>query len=185
MTRLVSAHLFQSVNGVVEDPNLWQFDAFGDEEGQVMAAAIAPVTDTIIGRRLWQEWSQYWPETMNDPFGQWINPMHKHVLSSTLPSDLPWNSTLVTGDPVSYVRDLCEHPGGTISVLGGIETIRSLFLAGLIDALILTTHPVVVGDGRRLFDESIQTTRLQLLDSVRTAKGNMILTYGPAAPSAR
>jgi len=178
MTRTVTAHLFHSANGVVEDPHLWQFDAFGEEEGQAMSDALAPVTDTVIGRKLWQEWSEFWPEA-EDPFGQWVNPMHKHVIASTLSADLPWNSTLITGDPLEYIRQLREQDGGTIAVLGGIETIRSLFLAGLIDALTLTARPGVVGQGRRLFDESIPTTRLQLLDAVRTSQGNMILTYGP------
>ncbi len=178
MTRTVTAHLFHSANGVVEDPHLWQFDAFGEEEGEAMKESLTPITDTVIGRKLWQEWSEFWLENSDDPFGQWVNPMHKHVISSTLPTELPWNSTLVTGDPVEYVRNLREQDGGAISVLGGIETIRSLFLAGLIDTLTLTTHPVVVGQGRRLFDESTPTTRLQLLDAVRTSQGNMMLTYG-------
>jgi|SRR5690625_162832 len=178
MSRKVTAHLFHSANGVVEDPHLWQFDAFGEEEGEAMAKSITPVTDTVIGRKLWEEWSEFWPGA-DDPFGQWVNPMHKHVIASTLPTDLPWNSTLVTGDPVEYVRKLREQDGGDLAILGGIETIRSLFLAGLIDTLTLTTHPVVVGEGRRLFDESIPTTRLQLLEAVQTSKGNMILTYGP------
>src|SRR5699024_3344572 len=182
MTRTITAHLFHSVNGVVEDPHLWQFDAFGIEEGQAMADSIAPVTDTVIGRKLWQEWSEFWPENADDPFGQWVNPMHKHVISSTLPTDLPWNSTLVTGDPTGYIQNLREQEGGIISVLGGIETIRSLFLAGLIDALTLTTHPVVVGQGRRLFDESIPMTRLELLEAVRTPQGNMMLTYARRNP---
>lgn len=177
MARHISAHLFHSLNGVVEDPHLWQFDAFGPEEGQFMTEALAPVTDTVIGRQLWQEWSQHWPGAA-DPFGQWINPMHKHVISSTLTGDLPWNSTLVTGDPVTYVRNLQQQEGGQLSILGGIETIRSLFLAGLIDTLTLTTHPVVVGEGRRLFDETVPTTRLRLLEVKHTPAGNAFLTYG-------
>jgi hypothetical protein len=56
MTRRTTAHLFSSVNGVVESPNLFQFDAFGPEEGEMMGRAIAGVTDVVIGRTLWQEW---------------------------------------------------------------------------------------------------------------------------------
>src|SRR5690625_2400946 len=179
MTRTVTAHLFHSVNGVVEHPHLWQFDAFGEEEGQLMGETLTPITDTVIGRKLWQEWSEYWPAAgADDPFASWVNPMHKHVISSTLPAELPWNSTLVTGDPVEYVRNLRNQDGGTISVLGGIETIRSLFLSGLIDALTLTTHPVVAGEGRRLFDDAVPTTRLRLLEAKHTSTGNAILTYG-------
>jgi len=59
MTRKVTAHLFSTLNGVVESPNLWQFDAFGPEEGQLMGEVIGPVTDVIIGRKLWQDWSDY------------------------------------------------------------------------------------------------------------------------------
>jgi dihydrofolate reductase len=176
MSRKVTAHLFSTVNGVVESPNLWQFGAFGPEEGQLMGEVIGPVTDVVIGRRLWQEWSEYWPSA-DDPFGHFINPVRKHVVTSTLSGDLPWNSTVVEGDPVGYVRDLREQQGGDISVVGGIDTIRSLFLAGAIDELILTTHPVVTNEGRRLFDETVPTTRLLLLRAQQTGAGNAILTY--------
>ena len=176
MSRKVTAHLFHSVNGVVESPNLWQFDAFGPEEGEMMGRTIGPVTDMVIGRKLWQEWSEYWPGK-DDPFGAWINPVRKHVITTTLSGELGWNSTVVDSDPAGYVSKLKESDGGDISVGGGIETIRTLFLAGVIDALTLTTHPVVVGEGRRLFDDSVPVTRLALVDSVTTSAGNAILTY--------
>jgi dihydrofolate reductase len=176
MSRKVTAHLFSTVNGVVESPNLWQFDAFGPEEGQLMGEVIGPVTDVVIGRKLWQEWAEYWPSA-DDPFGQFINPVRKHVVTSTLSGDLPWNSTVVAGDPVEYVNKLREQDGGDISVAGGIDTIRSLFLAGVIDELILTTHPVVANEGRRLFDESVPITRLLLVSAQQTSAGNAILTY--------
>lgn len=177
MPRKVTAHLFSSVNGVVESPNLWQFDAFGPEEGQLMGAVIGAVTDVIIGRRLWQEWSEFWPGA-DDPFGQFINPVRKHVVTGTLSGDLPWNSTVIDGDPVGYVRNLRAGDGGDISVTGGIDTVRSLFLAGVIDELTLTTHPVVTNEGRRLFDESVPITRLTLVRTQQTSKGNALLTYG-------
>jgi RNA polymerase sigma-70 factor (ECF subfamily) len=177
MSRKVSAHLFSSANGVVESPNLWQFDAFGPEEGELMGEVIGPVTDVVIGRKLWQEWSEFWPSA-DDPFGQFINPVRKHVVSSTLSGELPWNSAVIDGDPVDHVRKLREQDGGNIAVTGGIDTVRSLFLAGVVDELILTTHPVVTNQGRRLFDESVPTTRLSLLSAQTTSVGNVILTYG-------
>ena len=103
--------------------------------------------------------------------------MRKHVVTSTLSGELGWNSTAIEGDPVAYVTALKEGDGaGGISVVGGIDTIRSLFLAGVIDELTLTTHPVV-GAGRRLFDESVPVTRLELVRSQSTPKGNAVLTY--------
>lgn len=84
---------------------------------------------------------------------------------------------LIDGDPVDYVRQLREQEGGGIIVVGGIETIRSLFLSGVIDSLTMTIHPVVTGQGRRLFDDSVPVTRLQLVDSSITTAGNAMLTY--------
>ncbi|QIM20114.1 dihydrofolate reductase [Phycicoccus sp. HDW14] len=177
MARQVTAHLFSSVNGVVESPNEWQFDAFGPEEGELMGRVIGPVTDMVLGRTLWQEWSEYWPSApADDFFAQFINPLRKHVVTSTLDGELGWNSTRIEGDPIEYVRTLKAGEGGDISVGGGIETVRSLFLGGVVDRLILTTHPVV-GVGRRLFDESVPVTRLELLETTQTGVGNVIMTY--------
>jgi RNA polymerase sigma-70 factor (ECF subfamily) len=178
MSRKTTAHLFSSANGVVEAPNLWQFDAFGPDEEQMMGQSIGPVTDLVLGRKLWQEWAEYWPaQPADDPFGSWINPVRKHVISSTLTGELGWNSVRVDTDPVAYVRALREGDGGNISIGGGIDTIRSLFLAGVIDELTLTFHPVVTNEGRRLFDDSVPQTRLQLVNGVTTSVGNAILTY--------
>lgn len=176
MTRKTTAHLFSSVNGVVESPNLFQFDAFGPEEGELMGRSLGGVTDVVIGRKLWEEWSQYWPGA-DDPFGQFINPVRKHVVTSSLTGDLDWNSTAIEGDPVAYVEKLRQSGEGGIVVVGGVETVRSLFVAGVVDALTLTIHPVVTNEGRRLFDESVPLTRLELADSTITGAGNAILTY--------
>ncbi len=178
MSRKTTAHLFCSANGVVESPNLWQFDAFGPEEGELLGRAIAGGTDVIIGRKLWEEWSQYWQGAdANDPFAQFINPARKHVVTRTLSGDLDWNSTVIDSDPVAYVKKLQQDGSGDIIVAGGIDTTRSLFLAGVVDALTLTVHPVVTPEGRRLFDESVPVTRLRLIDSTITSVGNAVLTY--------
>lgn len=178
MTRLVTAHLFHAVNGVVESPDQWQFGHFGPEEGEMMGRTLANVTDVVIGRTLWQEWSEFWPAAAEgDPFAAFVNPVRKHVVSSTLGDDLGWNSTRIDGDPLAHVRALREGDGGDIAVVGGVETVRSLFLGGVVDRLTLTTHPVV-GAGRRLFDDDVPVTRLELLESTATSAGNVITTYG-------
>lgn len=179
MARKVTAHLFSSINGVVENPETFQFDAFGPEEGELMGKAISAVTDVVFGRKLWQEWKDYWTAAdAGDPFAKFINPVRKHVLSSTLDDELDWNSTLAAGDAITYMQQLRDSGEGDIAVMGGIETIRSLFTTGLIDTLTLQIHPVATDHGRRLFDESVPLTRLQLLDSTITSADNVILTYG-------
>lgn len=177
MSRTVSAHQFAAVNGVVESPDQWQFDRFGSEEMELMGRSIGSATDVVIGRKLWQEWSTYWPEAdQGDPFAAFINPARKHVVSATLEGEPGWNSTVIDGDPVGYVQELKSADGGDIVIAGGIETIRTLFLAGVVDTLTLTVHPVA-GTGRRLFDDSVPITRLELVDHTISSVGNAILTY--------
>ena len=73
-----------------------------------------------------------------------------------------------------------QGEGGEISV-NGISVIRQLLDAGLLDTLTLTVHPVLVGQGRRLFDELAEPFRLDLVDSQITSVGNAMLTYAKHA----
>lgn len=161
---------------MVQDPHLFQFDSFGEAEGQLMGQALAGVTDVVIGRTLWEQWKDYWA-TADDPFGQFINPVRKHVVTTTLQGELDWNSVAIEGDPVAYVKQLAETADGRVSVTGGVQTVRSLFTGGAIDNLTLTIHPAVTSDGARLFDETVPLTRLALVDSTITPAGNAVLTY--------
>ncbi|WP_104126116.1 dihydrofolate reductase family protein [Cryobacterium sp. Y57] len=179
--RKLTAGLFMSLDGVVESPNLWQFDSFDEELGVEMTAMMSRVDTVLLGRVGYEEWAGYWPGTENDdPFGAFINAVQKFVASRTLTGDLAWqNSTLVTGDLTEFVTDLKRTEGGEISLIGGISLVRQLLFAGLLDSLSLMTHPVVAGGGRHLFEPTDPVTRLTLQSSVMTSNGNALLTYGP------
>ncbi len=175
--RKVTAHLFSSLDGVVSAPHLFQFDAFGEEEGAAMGKALAPIDEAVMGRIAYQEWADYWPSATDGGFEEFINPLRKHVATTTLSDPLTWeNSSVIDGDLIDFVRTLKEGEGGEI-MLVGISVIRQLFLAGLVDALSLTVHPVVAGAGTRLFPEGTDVTRLELIDSQTTSLGNAMLTY--------
>ena len=177
--RRVVAHLFHSVDGVVEAPNLWQFDSFDDELGQAMGAAISTVQTVLLGRVSYEEWASFWPGVgTDDPFGAFINPVEKLVASRSLTGDLAWqNSRLLTGDLLEDVAELRRGDGGDIAVNGSISVVRQLLFAGLLDALTLTTHPVVAGSGRRLFEPNDPQTCLELTSASTTSKGNIMATY--------
>ena len=177
--RKVTAALFYSLDGVVEDPNLWQFDSFDAELGAEMGAMIGRTDTVLLGRVMYQEWSEYWPHAEDDGFGPFINPVQKFVASRTLTGDLDWqNSRLVEGDLDEFVTSLKETDGGDITVCGSISLVRHLMFAGLIDSLTLMVHPVVAGAGRHLFRPEDPITRLTLLGARHTAEGNAILDYG-------
>jgi dihydrofolate reductase len=178
--RKLTAGLFYSVDGVVESPNLWQFDAFDDEMGQEMGAMMSRVDTVLLGRAGYQEWSGYWPASgPDDPFGSFINPVRKFVASRTLTGDLDWqNSQLMDAPLEDFVAALKQTDGGEISVMASISLVRQLLFAGLLDSLTLMMHPVVAGAGRHLFEPGDPVTQLSLLNSRVTSKGNTILQYG-------
>lgn len=178
--RKVIAGLFYSLDGVVEAPNLWQFDSFDEETGARMGDIIGRVDTVLLGRVGYQEWAGYWPKVeAGDPFGDFINPVEKFVASRTLSGDLEWqNSQLIEGPLEDFVRGLKNGDGGDIAVNASISLVRQLLFAGLLDSLILTMHPVIAGTGRKLFEAADPVTRLELQGSETTSKGNMILTYG-------
>lgn len=183
--RKLSAGLFHSVDGVVEAPNLWQFDAFDDELGALLGKVMASVDTVLMGRVGYAEWAGYWPNAEADQdFAGFINTTPKFVASRTLTQkQLGWqNSTLIEGELVPFVRGLKSRDGGEIAIMGGFSLTRQLLFAGLLDSLTLITHPVIAGTGgRHLFEPGDPTTRLDLLDCTRTSKGNVVTTYGVRA----
>lgn len=178
--REVKVGLFQSVDGVVEAPNLWQFDRFDEELGAGMTSMMEQSDTVLLGRRSYQEWAGYWPNAgKDDPFSAFINPVEKFVASRTLTGELAWqNSTLIQRPLEDFVRELRQSDGGDISVCGSISVVRQLLFAGLLDSLLLMVHPVIAGAGKHLFEPSDPVTRLVLQDSRQTSKGNMLLSYG-------
>lgn len=180
--RKLTAGFFHSVDGVIESPNLWQFDAFDNELGALLGELMPKIDTVLMGRIGWQEWAGYWPNASADAdFGAFINNMPKYVASTTLKQDdlsIWQNSTLMTGDVVEFVRNLKNQPGGEIAVMGGVTLARKLFFAGLLEELTLITHPVVAGAGKRMFLDTDPVTRLDLKKSYSTSKGNVISVYG-------
>jgi dihydrofolate reductase len=176
--RKVTAGLFHSIEGVVEAPDQWQFDQFDDELGQIFGEVLGKTDTVILGRVGYENWAVDFAKS-DDPFAGFINGVPKFVASRTLKSPLAWqNSTLIAGDLDAFVRGLKDKDGGDIAVMGGISIVRHLFLAGLLDELTLITHPVIAGAGRRhLFQPSDPTTRLALVNTVRTGSGNVVSTY--------
>jgi dihydrofolate reductase len=179
--RKLTAGLFHSIDGVVEAPNLWQFDAFDQELGSALGQVLARTDTVLMGRVGYGDWAGYWPNASADEdFAKFINNVPKYVASRTLHGGLDWrNATLIEGDLEAFARTLKQREGGEIAVMGGISLVRQFLFAGLLDELTLITHPVIAGSGRHLFEPTDPVTRLALVESYRTGKGNVVSTYRP------
>lgn len=177
MGRIVS-NFFISVDGVVEAPHEWHFAYFDDEMGAVMAEGMAEQRAFLLGRRLYDEWSAYWPGRTDDGFGPHINRIDKYVVSRTLTEATWQGTTLLTGDDVAaQVREVKASTDGDIAMSGSAVTVRWLLAEGLLDELSLLVHPVAVGAGQRLFDGTPQ--RLELLSSRALGSGVLHVRYEP------
>ena len=178
--RKVFAGLFISLDGVVEAPNLWQFDNFDEDMMAAMGAQLATEDTVLLGRVTYQEWAPYWPTSTDEPFATFINNTPKYVVSTTL-DKVEWqNSTLIKGDLVKKITALKQQLGKTIGVAGSPTLVRSLLQANLLDELILMVHPVIVGSGKRLFSDKGDLKRMKLVESKTTRTGVLIATYTPA-----
>lgn len=175
--REVVAGLFSSLDGVVEDPHIFQLDSFDDGVAAAMDRLLEGIDTVIMGRVTYEQWAGYWP-TAEDEFKDFINPVPKWVASRTLREPLAWaGSRLIEADLLDFVREVRAQPGGGIAVTGSLSLVRQLAYAGLLDALHLTVHPVLAGTGRRLTQDGDPPLPMRLAHSEVTEKGNLVLTY--------
>ena len=102
-------------------------------------------------------------------------------MASTTLTDPQWaDTTVLSGDVATAVRELKAKPGGELQVHGSGSLVRWLFDNNLVDEIILLTYPVVVGQGTRLFPATGPDTALELIDSRATPEGLTIQVYRPA-----
>lgn len=180
--RKVEASLFISLDGVVESPDQWQFDVFDEDMMTTMTNQLAGEDAFLLGRVSYQEWSNYWPTSSDEPFASFINQTPKYVVSTTL-DKVEWgqwnNVTLIKGHVAEAITRLKQQPGKNIGIGGSPTLVRSLLYDGLLDELTLLYHPVVVGKGKHLFNDGDELKRLKLVHSKITGSGVAILTYQP------
>lgn len=156
MARL-AATLFVTLDGVVESPEKWSFPYWNDEIGKFKHEETFASDALLLGRVTYEGFAAAWP-SRKDPegFADRFNSIPKYVASRTL-KKLEWNNShLITGDLPAGVRRLKDKPGQDIVIHGSPGLIRSLMPHDLIDEYRLLVYPLVLGQGKRLFDETSQ-----------------------------
>jgi dihydrofolate reductase len=183
MRKVVAAE-FLSLDGVFEAPDRWHFPYFNDEMGEAIGEGFAASDAMLMGRVNYEEWAAYWPkqDPEENPIAATMNGRQKYVVSTTLEEPLEWsNSTLIKENVAEEIEKLKNRPGKDIVISGSGTLVRSLLRYGLLDELQLMVHPVVVGSGKRLFEEGGDQIALELVDSRTFSTGVVYLTYRPAS----
>jgi dihydrofolate reductase len=173
--RKVVAYMLVSVDGVAEDPDQFVFD-FDELMEANLGAVIGTQDAVLLGRHVYDEWSNYWPKSDIQPFADFINNVHKYVATAT-PLTREWtNAEPIQGPVDDFVRKLKSGAGGDIGVHGSISLTQALLAAGLVDELRLLVAPRVAGGGRRLFEDGVAHT-LELVHSTGSPSGSLLVHY--------
>jgi dihydrofolate reductase len=146
-----------------------------------MGEGMAQGGPMLFGRRTYEDFYKVWPGRKDNPFSKVLDDGQKYVASRTLREPLPWqNSTLLSGDAGESVARLKSQPGKDIVVLGSGDLLQTLMRHGLVDSYVLLIHPLLLGRGRRLFNDDAQRASLKLVKCVPSGTGVVIATYQPA-----
>ena len=196
MRRIVVTE-FMTLDGVMQGPGGpdedreggfpyggWQME-FGYDDAQMakIGTAIATTDAYLLGRRTYDIFASYWPfQPDTNKWAAVLNPRPKYVVSRTLSEPLAWqNSTLISDDVVGRIRALKDEPGGDISVLGSGGLVQTLIKNDLVDELIVTVYPLVLGTGKRLFRDGLDARQFELVETVVGETGGVMLIYRPGS----
>ena len=159
----------------------WAGPYFDPVMMKTMGEGMAEGGPMLFGRRTYEDFYKVWPARKDNPFSKVLDEGQKYVASRTLQEPLPWqNSTLLPGEAAQSVARLKEQPGKDIVVLGSGDLLQTLMRSGLVDHFLLSIHPLVLGRGRRLFNDDDARRAYRLVRSVPTTTGVVIAGYEPA-----
>jgi dihydrofolate reductase len=140
--------------------------------------AMANCGGLLLGRWTYEDFYRAW-HIRRAEFSEFMDNIQKYVVSKTLKEPLPWeNSTLLNGD-VATLAKIKKEQKKDLVIMGSGELIRSLMSSNLIDEYVLLIHPLVLGEGHRLFADGVPFTSLKLVSTKTTDKGVMAATYQP------
>ncbi|MEC3981116.1 dihydrofolate reductase family protein [Amycolatopsis sp. H20-H5] len=155
----------------------WLMPYADDDMGALVVDWFAKADAFLLGRRTYDIFAAHWPYVGGeDPIAAALNTLPKHVVSSA-PGAPAWhNAERVTLDDVASLK---ARPGRELQVHGSGQLARTLMARGLIDEYRLLVFPVVLGTGRRFFEEPDQLAALRLTGTKTARSGMVAHTYEP------
>jgi dihydrofolate reductase len=194
--RKVIVNEFLSLDGVAQAPGAadedrsggfahggWHMGYFDEVSQRWVLDSIVEAGAYLLGRRTYEIFAGYWPNAPADQqvIAEPLNAKPKHVASTTLTEPLEWQaSTLLAGDVPEAVPALKETDGGDLHVIGSTQLVRTLVEHDLVDEYRLMIDPLVLGGGKRIFDDDGVRRPLRIVASRVTSTGAILATYEPA-----
>jgi dihydrofolate reductase len=152
--------------------------SYGDEVfGKVLEKEMQPA-DLLLGRKTFEIFASYWPEHENGWPG--INEVTKYFISRTMKKSdsiaLGWKNSVFLKS-LADIEKLKNSEGSDIQVWGSGKLIQTLLENDLIDELWLKIFPLILGKGKKLFDNGTIPAALKLIESTVTPRGVIIANY--------
>jgi dihydrofolate reductase len=171
--KLIEATLV-SLDGIVDGQENWTSEYFDEEAKAGAYEALAGVDTLLLGRATYEKFSAVWPNIKGDRYFDRVNSLKKLVAGTTLDITGAWNASSIKGNVGAEIARHKTEPGKDIMKYGTTRLDRTLFEHRLVDELQLWYFPVIVGSGRRLF-EDVDTSRVRLkLTDIRRFKGGSV-----------
>lgn len=149
---------------------------------QAILAAQGESFDLLLGRRTYDQWSDFWPKAPSSPMADVLNAAKKYVATHR-PESLQWGPFEDLGaDIVEGVRRIKSQNGPNL-ILWGSSTLTSTLLDhGLADEVMLVVYPVLLGTGKRFFAEGTPARTLDLVSAKVMPSGIILSTYKADGP---
>ena len=190
--RNLTGAVFLSLDGIMQAPGGPEEDQSGgfrfggwtapfwDEDMGPFEKILGSEYDLLLAKRTYDIFSAYWPYNQDNPIGARFQRINKYVLTHS-DEPLSWeNSHKLSGDTAVAVEGLKRSEGRDLLIQGSSTLYAPLISAGLIDRLVLMTFPVVLGEGKSIFDGSLKPSGLKLVDSFVSGTGVVTAIYEPA-----
>jgi dihydrofolate reductase len=183
--RTLASFIFTSLDGFYEGPNGELDWPVIDDEFDDFAVRQLDEADLVgFGGATYEHMAAYWPTEQamaNDPaITSRLNEKEKLVFSTAL-TDASWSgTTVVRGEATEHVPAIKAAAGKDLLVIGSAHLTASLAQAGVLDELRIMVCPIVLGQGRSLFEDLKDRISLTLLDVRQFDSGNVVLIYRPA-----
>jgi dihydrofolate reductase len=182
--RKLVASEYVSLDGVMEEPGKWSFPFWNDEAAKFKFDELFASDALLLGRVTYQGFAAAWPSMTDEAgFADRMNSVPKYVVSTTLETAEWNNSRLIKGNIPEEVSKLKQQPGQDILIGGSGQLVRALLPHNLIDEYRFMVYPIILGSGKRLFTDMMDTKTLQLVECKTTSTGVLLLTYRPPQPT--
>jgi dihydrofolate reductase len=175
---------YVTLDGVFEEPG-WSGPYWSDEAQLFARAQLWAIDALLLGRKTYETFAASWPtkewiEREGD-FAERMNSLPKYVASAALEEPLKWsNSVLLKGDIAEAVGKLKQESDQNLLMYGSVELMHALMSHDLIDEYRVWVHPLILGSGKRLFEDEIDKTELNLVDTTTLPNGVVVLAYRQA-----